>query len=256
MLEVLQSIWLWLVVGIVLSALIEVAVPTSWFETHFGNGWSGLLLANLSVLAIAVPLYVCATSSVPIAATLVANGFPLGSALVFLIAGPATNVATILAVAKNLGRRTTVIYLGTIIVGSVLLSLGFSWVIRGVPSIRHIHPLDTPWWRLVTVAIFGCLMVYCAWIDIKRWFSGPSTCDHVEGADSHVRDAQPRITIGVDGMSCQNCADRLQKSLRKADGINSAIVDIRTHTAEISGPIKFDAVAEIVRECGFQVRNE
>ena len=70
-------------------------------------------------LLIALPLYVCATASVPIAAALVSAGMPLGSALIFLMAGPATNAATIGTINRTFGLKRTIIYLITIIVGSV-----------------------------------------------------------------------------------------------------------------------------------------
>ena len=78
-----------------------------------------LLLSSLLTLLIALPLYVCATASVPIAAALVSAGMPLGSALIFLMAGPATNAATIGTINRTFGLKRTIIYLITIIVGSV-----------------------------------------------------------------------------------------------------------------------------------------
>ena len=95
----------------------------------------GGLAAMGVTLVIAVPLYVCATASVPIAAALVASGLPTGAALVFLMAGPATNVATLGAVYRTLGRRPLAIYLSTIIVGSVAFRNGVLQVNRKVERI-------------------------------------------------------------------------------------------------------------------------
>ncbi|MCA9710868.1 MAG: permease, partial [Myxococcales bacterium] len=94
-LDVLRTIWRWVLVGVVASAAIEVLVPPRVFAMLTG---AGEVWALLTVLALSLPLYVCATASVPIAAALVAGGFPPGAALVFLMAGPATNVATLGAV--------------------------------------------------------------------------------------------------------------------------------------------------------------
>ncbi|HPM83129.1 MAG TPA: permease, partial [Candidatus Anammoximicrobium sp.] len=101
-LDIIRSIWLWLVFGVVVSAAINVFVPPSYLS---GLGSLGILPSAVAALAISVPLYVCATASVPIAAALVAGGLPTGAALVFLIAGPATNVATIGAVYRRYGGR-------------------------------------------------------------------------------------------------------------------------------------------------------
>ncbi len=88
----------------------------AWLATY---DWLGYLL----VIIIAVPMYVCATASLPIAASLVLSGVSLGAAFVFLSAGPATNTVTMGVVKKMLGTRALVIYLATITVGSILFGL-------------------------------------------------------------------------------------------------------------------------------------
>ena len=95
-----RDIYLWLFIGVAISALVTVFIaPGQLSEYPVLAGPLGMLAA----LAIGIPLYVCSVSSVPIAAALVYAGFPVGSALVFLMAGPATNAATMGAVRKNLG---------------------------------------------------------------------------------------------------------------------------------------------------------
>ncbi|NIM61216.1 MAG: hypothetical protein GTO30_06030, partial [Acidobacteria bacterium] len=96
-LEIVRTIWFWIVVGIFASAAITVWVPQSAFEAVTGRG---PIVPVLLALVVSLPLYVCATASVPIAAALVAGGFPAGAALVFLMAGPATNVATMGAIRR------------------------------------------------------------------------------------------------------------------------------------------------------------
>ena len=81
------------------------------------TGW-GLVGAYLGALIFSLPLYVCATASVPIAAALVSAGLPSGAALVFLMAGPATNAATLGAIHRAFGKKVTVSYLGTLVLGS------------------------------------------------------------------------------------------------------------------------------------------
>ena len=97
----------------------------------------------LAALAVSLPLYVCATASVPIAAALVANGMPAGAALVFLMAGPATNVATIGAIYRGLGVRSLAVYLATIIVGSMTAAVAFDFVIDARPALG-VHQQPQP----------------------------------------------------------------------------------------------------------------
>lgn len=110
-LTLIRSIWAWIVVGVLVSALITSLVPEDSLANLAGFGG---LPAMLITLLISLPLYVCATASVPIAAALVISGLPPGAALVFLMAGPATNVATIGAVYRTLGKRSLGIYLVTV----------------------------------------------------------------------------------------------------------------------------------------------
>lgn len=108
----------WFLVGFVLAGLIAVAVPDAWFGDSFPTGWPALF----AMLAAGLPMYVCATASTPIAAALVAKGLNPGAALVFLLAGPATNVATMGIVRKLLGGRILATYL--ISIAAVSLALG------------------------------------------------------------------------------------------------------------------------------------
>ena len=107
----------WFIVGFAISATIVVAVPDGFFEGTLLSGWA----AMLAMLVAGVPLYVCATASTPIAAAMMAKGLEPGAALVFLLAGPATNVATILVVRNLLGVRALVAYLSSIAAVSLLL---------------------------------------------------------------------------------------------------------------------------------------
>ena len=120
--DLIQSIWGWLAVGVVVSAAITTFLPANALSNW--TAW-GPVITMITVLVVSLPLYVCATASVPIAASLVAGGMPTGAALVFLMAGPASNVATIGAILKGFGPRILGIYLGTIIVGSVGLGILF-----------------------------------------------------------------------------------------------------------------------------------
>ena len=107
----------WFVIGFLVSGLIMVLVPSDFFAGTFANGW----LAMLLMLFIGVPLYVCASASTPVAAALMAKGLEPGAALVLLLAGPATNIATILVVRDLLGKRAQWAYLGSIAVCSLAL---------------------------------------------------------------------------------------------------------------------------------------
>ncbi len=117
--------------GLILGALITIAVPEDLSEILKSYSW----LSYLIVILVAVPMYVCATASLPIAAGLILAGVSPGAAFVFLTAGPATNTVTIGVVKKLLGMRALLIYLGSIITGSILFGIGLDWLF-GVQGIE------------------------------------------------------------------------------------------------------------------------
>jgi hypothetical protein len=116
--DLMADLAIWFVLGIFLAGIISVLVPSSLISAVFGSG----IIAYLGALIISGPMYVCATLSTPVAAALVMKGMSPGAALVFLMAGPATNMPTITMVAGLLGKRSLGIYLGSIIVCSLIMA--------------------------------------------------------------------------------------------------------------------------------------
>lgn len=128
-----------LFLGLILGALITIAIPQNLSNILIEYSWLSYLIA----IAIAVPMYVCATASLPIAAALMLSGVSAGAAFVFLSAGPATNTVTIGVVKKMLGTKSLYIYLGSIVLGSIIFGLGLDFVF-GINSINpksliHMH---------------------------------------------------------------------------------------------------------------------
>ncbi len=125
--------------GLLLGALITIAIPKNLSDILIEYSW----LSYIIVIAIAVPMYVCATASLPIAAALMLSGVSAGAAFVFLSAGPATNTVTIGVVKKMMGTKSLYIYLGSIIAGSILFGLGLDYMfdINSIDpkSLVHLH---------------------------------------------------------------------------------------------------------------------
>lgn len=110
-----------LVLGILLAGLVGAAAQAMDLERYVGSPITGYLVA----LAVGIPTYVCATASTPVAVGLLAAGMTPGAVLVFLLAGPATNVASFVVLGRELGRRGLIVYLLGIAVGSVAFGLVF-----------------------------------------------------------------------------------------------------------------------------------
>lgn len=99
-----------MIVGLVIAALISALVP----ENYFADKMIHPFLAMVIMMFVGVPIYVCATASVPIAAVLIMKGLNPGAVLVFLMTGPATNAASFTTIWKVLGKKTAIIYLLTV----------------------------------------------------------------------------------------------------------------------------------------------
>ena len=234
----------WLLVGVLIAAGITVSVPGDFFtQLSWAQGITGMLL----MLAIATPLYVCTTASVPIAASFIAAGMPLGTALVFLMAGPATNVATLGAIFRVLGGRLLAVYLGTVIVMSIMFGLSFDWVLdqATVPTHAHVHAdstLDTASALLVIV-----LIVYLNLRRLKqRWMPPPQT---------EEQDVDAKLT--VEGMTCPHCVASVKRSLESVDGVELAEPDLTSGIVTIHGDgFEISALKSAVESAGYKVIDE
>lgn len=236
-LMLLRTIAGWVVFGVVLSAAITLWLPPDLFARL--NAY-GAALPFLGALLLSVPLYVCATASVPIAAALVASGMPAGAALVFLMAGPATNVATIGAVYRGFGARILAVYLATIIVGSVGLGYLFEAVIDpGAVSaaVAHHH---TAWWS-VAGAIVG-LIAFAG-------FAVEAIVDRVRRRAAPA-DA-PIIDLDVQGITCGGCARKVDAALREVDGVERVEVDVASGRTRVSGSAATPALLARLDDAGY-----
>jgi uncharacterized membrane protein YraQ (UPF0718 family)/copper chaperone CopZ len=234
-----EDIAFWLVVGMAAGGAIAAFVP----EDLFTSAVSHPVLQWGAVMLVAVPLYVCATGSIPIAAALVAKGLPLGAAIVFLIAGPATNVATLTVFTKALGKRVVAVYLGTIVVVSLAFGLAFEAIFpgTGLPvSMAHSHEhgllASVSWWEWASSAVLAVALSRALWIRavarVARWrpASAPETCATQAGEND-----MDIINLDVQGMTCQHCSGSVEKALSAMDGVRAVDVTLATGRVVVYG---------------------
>jgi len=209
------------------------------------------------MLVASVPLYVCATSSVPIAAALIVKGLSPGAALVFLMAGPATNAATISVIANTLGKKSLIVYLSTIIIGSfaggVILDqfMPASWF-GGIMSMGHGHPM-LPEWLVISSAVFLTLLIIYTLINkvIKKIRGKNENCETCETPNMTEK---TNYLIHIEGMTCQHCVMNVKKGLSSLDGVTEVDVNLETGTARVSGKVDTDKIKEIISELGYTVK--
>ncbi len=225
---IFRDIYGWLAAGLVISALISVFVPP---DSLAGASWLRGPAGMLAALAVGMPMYVCSTASVPIAAGLVHAGFPVGAAIVFLMAGPATNIATLGAVRKTLGHSVFMVYLGTI-VGFSLLAGAVLDSLR-VPSPSAGLLTDSPWFHILSG---GAAVLLVAGI---AWFALTDLCRFL--MDRRMARSKSPVVLSVEGMSCRACEGRVRSLLQEMDGVSAVRVSKEEGTASLLTGQGFDA---------------
>lgn len=245
---IFRDVYGWIAVGIGVSALITLFMEPGQLSRYPAlAGPLGLLAA----LVLGIPLYVCSVASVPIAAGLIYAGFPVGSALVFLMAGPATNAATMGAVRKALGGRVFLIYILTV----VFISLGAGLILNtlNVPvSGIHAHEHGTGSLTGLAVAAASVAMVlgmlWFALSDLRAFLGRLTGPGGASGA---------RRVLRIEGMSCSMCEKRVRKALNGLPGVKVEKVSASKGIAVvrlIAGDGKaVSGVAEAVEKAGYNV---
>jgi uncharacterized membrane protein YraQ (UPF0718 family) len=177
----------WLFAGIIIAGIVTHFIPEDFIQRHLSSGLSSMLI----MLAVGIPIYICAAGSTPIAAALVLKGVSPGAALVFLLAGPATNAATMTLVARYLGRGALAIYLVCISVVAVAMGLvldflyGFFDIAAQAAVGKHAGMLPTPL-KAASAAILVVLGLYAFLrARLPKKHTSPSTCEEQHADTCH-----------------------------------------------------------------------
>ena len=267
--EMMEDIGKWLVVGLIVAGLITVLVPDSYFEVFKDN----TLLSMLLVLCVSVPMYICATGSIPIAVALMMKGLTPGAALVMLMAGPACNVASILVVNKVLGKKTLLLYLAAIIGGSILFGFGIDYLLPRAWFTDHLsnthaccHDVAS-WFEWLCTGILALLLLNV--LRMRLMHKSACSCGHNHDShhshcfcDSHCahhshshHQQEATKTYVVCGMTCNHCRANAEKVIRTVKGVESVSVDLQSGIATVIGDdIDDTAIREAVESIGFTLK--
>jgi copper chaperone CopZ len=225
---------------LLIAGVISGAVPRNYFADVVPPG----LLQILVLMALGIPVYVCATASIPLAYALILSGVSPGAALAFLMTGPATNAATITTIWKVMGRRTTVIYLATMIVGALIGGLLLDRLVTGDDivggrAIAWMLPVAVKHVSAALLLVVLAIAVAHPWVSRFRKPKGAPP-----GA----------MELKVGGMTCTVCASSVRRALLDCPGVESARVDLERGTATVMGAeADLDILATAVQELGYRV---
>lgn len=240
----LQDISKWLVIGLLLAAAISVIVP----DNFFANDDLPYLAQMGLILAFSVPLYVCATASVPLAAVLMMKGITPGAALVFLMAGPATNAATITMIGRVLGKKTLWSYLVSIIGGALLFGfivdtfLPKEWFTMGLEMAEGHHHHHS----LGILEIGSAIVLVGLLINgyIQQNFNKPT---------QKIEPTMATQQIKVDGMTCNHCKANVENNLQKLPNVESVTVNLDDKSVTLEGEnIDIQNVKDTIDSLGYK----
>lgn len=218
--EMMQDISKWLIIGFLVAALLSVLIPDDFFVTTISNEY----LSMVVILLASVPLYVCATGSIPIAAVLLLKGLSPGAAIVFLMAGPATNAATMAVIRNSMGGRTFWLYLGSIIGGAILFGtlvnelIPRDWIMSAIPDLHHAAGHHEGSIIKVVSAVILILLIingYAQKYFERRRFSGEKI---------QYKNMDEQIYM-VEGMTCNHCKATVEKGIREIDSSAEVFAD-------------------------------
>ena len=286
--EMLQDVGKWLVIGLLIAALITVAVPNEWLAALHDYK----LLNMLIVLAIAIPMYVCATGSIPIAVSLMAKGLTPGAALVLLMAGPAVNSASMLVIGKVFGKRTMSLYILSIIIGAVAFGLGIDYLLPQewfevsstlMAGGEHMHSLSVTDWIWIGLFLILLINAFASQHHHSHALAHEHSHHHHEGkemmdegseameehchchdhAHHHeeegekaplTQDAQPSeaaYLYKIEGMHCNHCSGNAAKAIRSIAGVESVDIDRIKGIAYVRGNHDPEALIKAVSDIGY-----
>lgn len=250
--DMVASVGKWLVIGLVVAALITVFVPEELFTSLSRYP----LLAMLAVVAVAVPMYVCATGSIPIAMSLMLKGLSPGIAFVLLMAGPAANFASVIILSRTQGRRATAIYVATVVATAIGfgllidLLLPASWFAlpAGAAAAGGAECHAMPgWFPTLCAIVLGALLVYTSLRSRGHHHS------HLTDDIQTDNDMTQVNTYRIGGMACAHCQATVTKALSALEGAEQVDVDLTRGTATVQGAVAPEEVEKAVTLAGFEL---
>lgn len=243
LIEMVSHVGKWLTLGLIIAALITIFVPDEFFISL--NRYP--IAAMLAMVIIAVPMYVCATGSIPIALSLMLKGLSPGVAFVLLMAGPAANFASVLILNRTQGRRATFIYVASVVITALAFGLMIHYLLPPdwfIPSLTDAtlgaeccnHSFG--WFESACSALLVCLLIYTS---IRKHFHNHKTMT----ANSTIQ------TIKVQGMSCPHCQARVEKAIAAVNGVTNVKVNLTDGSATVAGTANRADIISAITSAGY-----
>lgn len=245
--DLFREMYVWLLVGLALAAFLNLVLPDDLSELFAKYPGSDMFLA----LLISVPMYICATGSIPVALVLLLKGFSPGAAIVLLMAGPATNIAGIVLLTKSISARFATIYVLSI----TIASLFFGWMANllftnatfvqqfsNVSLHEHCHT-EISIYQWVSLLILALLVLNFIVMSIYKKVI-PFFKDNEVGVVNNY-------LFQLEDVSCKNCVKKIESKLILEKGVVKATVDLEKQQLSIETTQSPDKITKIVKDLGY-----
>ena len=234
-----------LIKGILISALIAVMVPDTFFTDYNLTGLTAMLVIALA----SIPVYVCATASIPVAMILISKGLDPGAAFVYLMAGPATNAATISVIMNALGKKMIYIYISVIFASSIFFGTLINFFDKQgyfkfptLESAGHSHNWFWTFFSEISVILMVVITLYSIINSIIKPAKKKVT------TNEKVAD----LSLIVKGMTCNHCKETATEAIQSCEGIEKVVIDLETGNTLIYGQsINEKEIIESINSVGF-----
>ena len=243
--ELIDDAGKWILIGVIAGGIIGFLIPGDFIEQYLSNPW----LAYPIMLLISIPMYICATGSIPIAAALIIKGMTPGAGLIFLIAGPATNTATLAFVSGKLGKRILFIYLFSIVVTALLFGLivDHIWKVSGedMNLITGGMKMLPMWIKILSAILLSGLMIRAIVKNISNKF-----------IKKNKEIINMKGNYKVQDMTCQHCVNTIENALKPIQGIEKINISLNDKLVQIDGEYDENSLITAIQKAGYSIEKK
>ena len=238
-----------LIQGLSIAALIAISIPPNFIAQYFSfNSYFMFIM----MLIISLPIYVCATASIPIAVALMAKGVSAGAVFVFLMAGPATNASSIAVIKNILGKKSMYLYLSLIAFTAIFFGVCLDYFLTiELPSnttSSHVHNEIN--YKSIFLAIVFILLLINAYI-----YKYKKDIESSKENSLTTSNFKENLSIIVAGMTCSHCKESVNNVLNNCNGVQNTSINLQTGQVIIQGSnLNEKLIKEKIKNIGFSIK--
>ena len=245
--ELFGEMYGWLLIGLALAAILNLVLPNDLSSLFAQYPGADLFIA----LLISVPMYICATGSIPIALVLLLKGFSPGAAIVLLMAGPATNIAGIVLLSKSISVRFATIYVASITVASLFFGFLTNLIFTNASFIQLLGnqaacmscESSANIYQIGSLVVLSGLVLYFVYNTVFQKVAPYLR----KGSNEPLSTYRYKVT----GMTCKNCSKKIDARLWQEKRVKRVELLLEKGTLEVETSLSSEKIVKIVTDLGY-----